>query len=119
MTASSDNRYSFLLARRYLREADAFRAKAWALDSRNNTSPLPSLSFVTAAIELPLLAAAQRHRELIADLAAELSALSEAQVVQIRRAAVTDLAGLPDNKSDMLAAPNWAQLVECSWCDTF
>lgn len=82
-------------------------------DSRIDTSPLPSRSFVAAAIELPIVAAAQRHRELIADLAAELSVLSEAQVVRIRRAAVTDQAGLPDNKSDMLAAPNWAQLVEC------
>lgn len=89
-----------------------FELKLRRYDSRIDTSPLPSRSFVTAATELPM-AAAQWLRELIADLAAELSALSEAQVVRIRRAAVTDQAGLPDNKSDMLAAPNWAELVEC------
>ena len=52
-----------------------FELKLRRYKSRIDASPLPSRSFVT---ELPMVAAAQRHRELIADLAAELSALSEA-----------------------------------------
>ena len=41
-----------------------FELKLGRYDSRINTNPLPPRSFVTAAIELPLVAAAQRHREL-------------------------------------------------------
>jgi hypothetical protein len=37
-----------------------FELKLGRYDSRINTNPLPSRSFVTAAIELPLVAAAPR-----------------------------------------------------------
>jgi hypothetical protein len=56
-------------------------------------------------MKLPMMTAAQRHRELVTDLAAERAALSKAQVVWIRRTAATDEAGLLGNISDVVAIP--------------
>jgi hypothetical protein len=52
----------------------------------------------------------ERHRELVAYLAAQRAALSKTQVMRVRRNSATDQAGLLRNKSDMLAVPNSARL---------
>ena len=48
----------------------------------------------------------ERHRELIADLAAERSALREAHMVGVGGAAAADQARLLNYMSDMFAVPN-------------
>ena len=63
MTASSGIRFSLLSD--ICGERMRFELKLRRYESRIDTSPLPLRSFVT---ELPMVAAAQRHRELIADL---------------------------------------------------
>jgi hypothetical protein len=49
---------------------------------RIHTDPVPPGSFVTT-MKLPMMTAAQRHRELIADLASECAALCKTQVMRI------------------------------------
>ena len=50
---------------------------------RINASLLPPRRFVATAMDLAMMAAAERDRELVADLAAERSVLSEAQMMGI------------------------------------
>ena len=50
---------------------------------RVDASLLPPGRFVAAAMDLAMMAAAERHRELVADLAAERPMLGEAQMMRI------------------------------------
>ncbi len=72
----------------------------------------PPLSFITMAMELTMMPAAQRHGELIADLAPERPALRKAQVMGIARPAAADEARLLGNIADMLAIAHPARLRE-------
>ncbi len=51
---------------------------------------LPPRSFITAAMDLTVVRATERHRELIADLATKCARLREAQMVWIGGAATAD-----------------------------
>jgi hypothetical protein len=61
-------------------------------------------------MDLAMMAAAERDRELIADLAAKRSMLGEAQMMGIGRPAATNQTGLLGDKSDVLAVANPARL---------
>jgi hypothetical protein len=54
---------------------------------------MPPLFFVAVAMDLTMVRATQRHRELVADLATEGTALRETQVVRIRGAPATKWQG--------------------------
>ena len=74
---------------------------------------LPPDGFITDAVHQSMMDAAERHRELVAHLAAERAWLHESQVVRIRRFARTQEARLPGDKSKVLfvaVAPGRAYL---------
>ena len=58
----------------------------------------PPSHFIPGLMQVPMMGAAQRHRELIADLEAEASWLREAQVMGVRRLAAANHAGLRGDK---------------------
>ena len=63
-------------------------------NGRINASIFPPSDFIATAMDLAMMAAAQRHGELIADLAPERWVLREAQVVSIRGLPAANQAGL-------------------------
>ena len=79
-------------------------------DTRINASLLPPCRFVATAMDLAMMAAAERHGELIADLAAKRSMLGEAQMMGIGRPAATNQTGLLGDKPDVVAVANPARL---------
>jgi len=70
-------------------------------------------------MELPMVRAAQWHREFVADLATECTALRKAQMVSIRRASPANQTGLLHHMSDMVAVTNAALFGErqCGFVD--
>ena len=58
----------------------------------------PPADFISGAMQVAMMGAAQRHRELIAGLEAKASWLREAQVVGVRRLASANHAGLRGDK---------------------
>jgi hypothetical protein len=56
-------------------------------DGRINASIFPPCGFIATAMRLAMMASAQRHGELIADLSAERAMLREAQMVRLRAGA--------------------------------
>ena len=70
----------------------------------------PPGPFVTDVVELPVMGAAQRHGELVTDLAAECSRLGKAQVMWIGRATAADEAGLAGDELEMLPVAQAAWL---------
>ena|ERR1700733_1413574 len=70
---------------------------------RINPRSLPPRSFIAATVNLAMVPATQRHGELIADLAAQRTALRKAQVVGVAGLTATDQAGLLSDEADMIA----------------
>ena len=58
----------------------------------------------------------QRHRELVADLAPECTALREAQMMRIRGTATANQTGLLGHISDVIAVPDAARLRQAQRC---
>jgi len=87
-----------------------FEPKLPSRDSWINISPLPPRGFVTTVMKLSMVAAAQRHRELIAGLAPHCPTLCEAQVVGIRGPTTANQTGLLGHMSNVLAVANPARL---------
>ena len=79
-------------------------------DSRLNASICPPCGFITRAMGLAMMAAAERHYELIADLAPESALLREAQMMGIRRPASADETGLVGHKPYVISVTNAARL---------
>jgi len=69
----------------------------------------PPGGFIPAAVQFAMMAATQRHRELITDFAAKGHRLGETQVMSIAGGATTDEAGLPAYVPDVLAVANAAR----------
>jgi hypothetical protein len=59
---------------------------------------LPPSSFVTGAVDLAMMSAAERYGELVAYLETETATLREAQMVGVAGQSCTDQAGLPGDK---------------------
>ena len=70
----------------------------------------PPFGFIAIAVELTMMAAAQRDGELVADLAPKRTTLREAEVMRIARFSATDQAGLLSDMPDVLAIPHPARL---------
>src|SRR5262249_32911110 len=77
---------------------------------RIETEFLPPPGFITVTVQLAMMSPAQRHRELVADLAAECTRLREAQMVWIGRPPAADQARLLNHMPDMIAVANAARL---------
>ena len=75
-----------------------------------DTSISPPCGFVAALVHLAMVPAAEWNRELIADLAAECSALREAQVMGIAGLAATNQTRLLGYTSDVVSVPHPARL---------
>ena len=72
----------------------------------------PPPRFVTAAVNLTMVAAAERHRELIAHLPAQRTSLGKAQMMRIGRTAAANQARLLRHESDVLPVTNAPRLGE-------
>ena len=79
-------------------------------DSRINASICPPYGFVARAMDLTVMAAAQRHGELIADFAPECAVLHETQMMRICWPAAANETGLFGHKPHMIPVANAARL---------
>ena len=78
----------------------------------NGLFPPPG-GLVAGTMQLAMVAATQRNRELVADLSSHRPALSKAKVVGVRRASSTDQAGLLGNCTNVVAVANSTGLWHC------
>ena len=62
----------------------------------------PPIDFLAGPVQLPMMRATQRHRELVADLEAEPAGLCEPQMVRVAGLAAADEAGLFGHKAQVL-----------------
>jgi hypothetical protein len=72
-------------------------------DGRIDSRPVPPRRFIAMTMKLAVMAAAERHGELVADLAGKRPALSKAQVMGVGRFTTADQARLLRHKAHMLA----------------
>ena len=72
----------------------AFLPKPLGNLQRINMQVRPPGSFITRLMQLPMVAAAERHGEFIADFATQGSGLGKAQMMRIARLAPADQARL-------------------------
>jgi hypothetical protein len=72
----------------------------------------PPNAFIAGAVKFAMMAAAQRHGELVADLEAETPGLGKAHMMGIARLPATDQAGLPGDKAEVGLVAVAAQLGE-------
>ena len=68
---------------------------------RIETELVPPFRFIATAVDLPMVSTAERHRELIAHLAAERPGLGESKMMGIRRLPATDETGLRGDELEM------------------
>src|ERR1700726_1748531 len=89
-------------------------------DGRIDAGLFPPCGFIATAMDLAGMAPAQRHGELIADLAAECWRLRKAQVMRIGGAAAADQAGMFGNRFDVLSIANaaWRRQRQDSFIET-
>jgi hypothetical protein len=76
---------------------------------RINTSLFPPIGFITATMHLPMMAAAERDRELIAGFATECPRLRRSQVVSIGWTTAIDQACVLGDRFDVIAVANPAR----------
>jgi hypothetical protein len=88
----------------------AFQPQCASGGGRIYASFFPPCGFVAGAMGLAMMAPAQRHGELVADLAAECALLREAQMVGVCWAAPTNQARLFGDQLDVLLVTNAAWL---------
>jgi hypothetical protein len=72
----------------------------------------PPFGLFSITVKLAMVAAAQRHSELIADLAAKRSGLRKPQVMGVARLAAADQAGLLRHMAHVVAIADSARLGE-------
>jgi len=89
-----------------LSEVDGCKPQRACGDKRLYADVPPPRCFIAAAVDLSVMRAAYRHRELIAHLATERTGLHKTQMVRIRRTPTADQAGLFDDMPDMVAVTN-------------
>jgi hypothetical protein len=77
---------------------------------RIDASFLPPCRFVATAVDLAMMAAAERHGELIADLATKRPLLGKAQMMGIGWRAAANQTGLFGDKPDVVSVANPAWL---------
>lgn len=70
----------------------------------------PPTRFVAKAVQLAMVAAAERHGELIADLAPQRAALCEPQMMGVDRFAAADQARLFGDESDVVLVADASRL---------
>src|SRR6516162_3484296 len=78
-------------------------------DRRIDTSFFPPRRFIATAMNLTMVSATERDRELVADFAAERRCLGKAQMMGIGGTAAADQARLLGNRFDVIAIANAPQ----------
>ena len=73
------------------------------MEQRIDVRLAPPRGFVSVAMELAMMPAAEGHRELIAGLSAKRPALDKAQVVGVTGSSSADQAGLLGDEADVVA----------------
>ena len=73
----------------------------------------PPRFFIAAAMNLTMMRATERYRELVADLAAECTRLRQPQMVRIRRTPAAKETRLPHDVTHVLPVTNAALFGEC------
>src|SRR5579862_3276460 len=86
-----------------------FEPERSGCERRINPGLAPPRGFVAVAMDITMVAAAERDGELVADLAAERAALREAQMVSVAWLPTADQTGLVSDKSHMLAVADPAR----------
>ena len=79
-------------------------------NSRINASICPPCGFIAGAMDVTVMAAAQRHGEFIADFTPECAVLREAQMMRICWLAAANETGLFGHKPHMIPVTNAAWL---------
>ena len=74
---------------------------------------LPPPGFVAGPMQLTVMGAAKRHREFIADFAAQGLRLREPQVMRIGRLAIAEQAGLRGDKVQMRLVAAARRMPDC------
>ena len=80
-----------------------FEPQLTGRDGRVDAGFAPPRRFIAMTMELAVMTAAERHGELVADLAAERPALGKAQVMGVGRFTTTDQTSLLRHKAHMVA----------------
>src|SRR5579862_7567210 len=86
-----------------------FEPERSGCERRINPGLAPPRGLVAVAMDITMVAAAERDGELVADLAAERAALREAQMVSIAWLPTADQTGLVSDKPHMLAVADPAR----------
>ena len=73
----------------------------------------PPCGFIAVTVDFAVVAAAERHGELVADFSPERAALGEAQMVGITRLAAADQARLLSDEPDVVAVTDPPWLRQC------
>ena len=92
------------------RQRMGFEPKRAGRDCRVDAGLAPPCGFIAAAMDLAVVSPAQRHGELVADLAAERPMLRKPKVVGVRRLAAADQTRLLGDEPDMVLVTNAARL---------
>ena len=79
-------------------------------DGRIDTGLLPPSGFVATAMDLTVVAPAQRHSELVADFSSKCAVLREPQMMGIGGSAPADQAGLFNHELDVVFVTKAARL---------
>jgi len=89
--------------------------------SRIDSGLLPPCRFITVTMQFAMVSAAERDGELVTDLAAERSALCEAEVMGVGRLPFADQAGLLRDVTEVIAVADAPRLGEgeCGFVDGF
>src|SRR5439155_16162135 len=70
-------------------------------NKRVETELVPPFGFIAATVDLAMVSTAERHRELVAHLAAKRSGLGKPQMMRVRRLPAADQAGLRSDELQM------------------
>jgi hypothetical protein len=95
---------------RSCRQRMRLQPKRAGTDTGVDTGLLPPRGFIATAMDLAMMAAAQRHGELIACLPAECAVLREAQMMGVFGPAAADQSGLFGHEPDVLLVTKAARL---------
>jgi len=91
----------------------AFEPKRPGRNDRVNTGIAPPRGFIATPVHLAMVPAAERNRELVADLATECSALNKPEMMGVRRLSTANQARVLSDRSDVITVTHAAGFGPC------